>query len=96
MNSTGEAVIDNSFEWLAKAGIGAAIGATMMRLWDALKMVSREDLRVALDDFGKNQVTPLKERVSKFDQTVASLQHDVTEVKTLVAAIAAKLEVKSR
>lgn len=93
---TGETVIDSSFDWLAKAAVGAAIGAVLMRLWDALKMVSREDLSKALDEFSKNQVAPLKERQSKFDGTVKELQNTVTETKELVVRIATKLEVAGK
>lgn len=96
MNSTGETVIDSSFDWLVKAAAGAAIGAAIMRLWDALKMVSREDMRTALEDFARVQIAPLKERQSKFDATVKELQGVVIETKEIIVRIAAKLEVSGK
>ena len=99
MNSiNGEAVIDNWTERALPPVITGVVVFLFTRLWDAWQFEKKltEIIKIHLAEFKDNHVAPLKERVSKFDQTVVSLQHDLTEVKTLVAAIAAKLEVKGK
>ncbi|MBL8186568.1 MAG: hypothetical protein JNK38_01100 [Acidobacteria bacterium] len=80
-------------DWLIKTATGAVLGAILMRLYDALKMVSREDLSKALEDFSKNQIAPMKERQSKFDLTLQDMQRAITQTKEIVVRIATKLEV---
>lgn len=94
---TGEAVIDNS--WADKIIPSAIVGVVVFlftRLYDSWQFEKKlnDIVKTHLADFNENKVAPLRERVSKFDRTVETLQHDVTEVKQIVAGIAAKLEVR--
>lgn len=89
-------VIENGsgIETLLKAGIGAVIGAAIVRLWDSLTMVSRAELKTTLEEFTKLQVAPLEKRQSGFDKTVKEMQSDLSQTRELVIAIAAKLNVE--
>lgn len=82
-------------DWLVKTATGAVLGAILMRLYDALKMVSRDDLSKALEEFSRNQIVPIKERQSKFDATLQDMQRAITQTKELVVRIATKLEVSN-
>ncbi len=102
--ATGEAVIEN--HWTDKVLPSAIAGLVIFlitRLWDSWQFEKKlaelekrltESAEKHLREFKENNVTPLKERVSKFDRTVETLQHDITELKLLTARIAEKLEVK--
>lgn len=104
---SGEAVIDNS-GWLEKTLPPAIVGVVVFlftRVYDAWQFEKKltevekkmaEAIKLQLVDFKENNVTPLRERVSKFDRTVETLKDDVAEVKLLIARIAEKLEVKAK
>lgn len=104
---SGEAVIDNS-GWTERILPPAIVGVVVFlftKLWDTwqfdkrlaeirAQMITKDDLRSGLADFRENHVQPLKERVSKSEQAVRDMQRDIQETKEIVAAIAAKLDVK--
>jgi len=97
---TGEAVIDNS-GWAERILPSAIVGFLVFlftRLYDSWQFEKKlnELIEKHLHNFNENKVAPLKERVSKFDRTIETLQHDISEVKTIVAGIAATLEVKAK
>lgn len=99
MNSTGETVIDNS--WADKIIPSAVVGIVVFlftRLWDSWQFEKRmnEIIKSHLNDFHENKIAPLRERVSKFDRTVETLQHSIEELKLLTARIAEKLEVSGK
>lgn len=103
---SGEAVIDNG--WAERILPPAIVGIVVFlftRVYDAWQFEKKltdverkmaEAIKLQLVDFKENNVAPLRERISKFDKTVDVLQHDVAEVKLLLARIAEKLEVKAR
>lgn len=103
---SGEAVIDNG--WAERIVPPAIVGVFVFlftRLVTSLqfekKLAEAEKkqadlMEKSLREFKENHVLPLKERVSKFDQSVLALQHDLSEVKLTTARIAEKLEVKMK
>lgn len=60
------------------------------------KLVSKTEMREMFIEFESNRVTPLRDRISKSDAKMESIQHDMTEVKELVLRIAVKLEVQGK
>lgn len=104
---TGEAVIDNS-GWAERILPPAIVGivvflftrvVTSLQFEKKLTELEKKQadfIEKSLRDFNENKVAPLRERVSKFDQSVLALQHDLSEVKLTTARIAEKLDVKTK
>jgi len=96
---TGERVLENhDLGWIWKSLLGAAIGAMMMRLWDALrfesKFATKDDVKSAFAEFQSSHVQPIRERVSKFDNKIEAISNDLGEIKSSIAAIKAALKVR--
>jgi uncharacterized coiled-coil DUF342 family protein len=56
------------------------------------KLATKDELKSELAEFRSNHVAPLKERQSKFEQTVKELSHDIGAIKEMLASVVAKLE----
>ncbi len=96
---TGEAVIVENSGWIEKVLPPAIVGIFVFlftKLWDALQLERKlaDAIKTALTDFKENHVAPLAKRQSEFDKTIKDVQHDISEIKSTAAAIAAKLDVK--